>query len=134
MSSTVQHPTPKTFVNIHWHAAAQRLEAHDGVYTAIAAAAEAAEQYADSYRFTLTEFGRIDLTDNFSEAYQEARDFDATIDAHIDAMKETRGSARTTSGTACYMAGERREGGTEDRTGHAQACERQDDARPLHAG
>ena len=80
--------TPTTYVNIHWHAAAQRLEAHDGVYANRAEAAEAAEAYASSYRFTLTEFGRIDITDQFSEAYQEAKDFDATIDDHIDAMKE----------------------------------------------
>jgi hypothetical protein len=65
-----------------------RLEAHDGVWTNRADAVDAAEQYADSYRFTLTDAGKIDLTEEFSEGFHEKRDFDAAVDRHIDELRD----------------------------------------------
>jgi methionyl-tRNA synthetase len=49
-----------------------------------------AEEFADYYAYTLTDTGVIDLTSEFSEAYQERRDYDAMIDAKIDERKEGR--------------------------------------------
>ncbi len=84
------HPAPKTFVNIHYNWKDKRLEAHDGVFPNRADAAEAAEAYADSYRFTLTDIGQLDLTPDFSEGFHEKRDFDAAVDRKIDEMKAER--------------------------------------------
>jgi hypothetical protein len=78
--------TPTLYVNVFDNHG--RLEAHDGVYTSRAEAADAAEQYADTYRFTLTDAGKVDLTPEFSEAFHERRDFDATVDARIDGMRD----------------------------------------------
>ena len=85
----MQHPA-QVFVNVFENAKAECLEAHDGVYETRTEAAEAAEQYADSYLFTLTGTGKIDLRSEFSEAYQERVDFDAAVDAKIDDQKKQR--------------------------------------------
>lgn len=80
--------TPSVFVNIHNNAKARRIEAHDGVFSTRREAADAAEEYADSYLYTLTDAGKVDLTSEFSEGFHEKRDYDAAVDAKIDAMKE----------------------------------------------
>jgi hypothetical protein len=84
----MQYPTkqPTVFVNVH--AGAFGPEAFETVHTSRHEAAVAAEDYADSYLFTLTDAGKIDLTPEFSEGYHERRDFDASVDARIDQMKE----------------------------------------------
>jgi hypothetical protein len=78
--------SPTIYVNVHDNHG--RLEAHDMVHTCPHAAARAAEDYADTYAFTLTDVGKTDLTDLFSEGWHEKRDADAGIDARIDDLKE----------------------------------------------
>ena len=83
----MQHPPePTIFVNIHRGAFGP--EAFETVHTSRHEATVAAEDFASTYLFTLTDAGKINLTPEFSEAYHEARDFDAAVDAHIDQMKE----------------------------------------------
>ena len=53
-----------------------------------AKAIEDAEEHADAYAFTLTDTGRINLEPEFSERWQERKDFDAAVDAKIDERKE----------------------------------------------
>jgi hypothetical protein len=79
---------PTVFVNIH--RTSHGLEAHDGVWTGRADAVDAAEQYASSYQYTLTDAGRIDLTPDFSEEYTAARDAEAAREQKTDAMREAR--------------------------------------------
>jgi hypothetical protein len=79
---------PTIFVNVHQGQVG--LEAFDSVHTSRTEAAQAAEDYSDSYRFTLTDAGKIDLTAEFSEGFHEQRDFDATVDARTDNAKERR--------------------------------------------
>jgi hypothetical protein len=80
--------SPILYVNIH--NGALGLEAHDGVWTSRADAVDAAEAYYNTYAFTLTDAGKIDLTPEFSEGYQERKDFDAAVDAKIHESKERR--------------------------------------------
>ena len=87
----MQHTSqPTVFVNVFDNAKAKRHEAHDGVYTHRREAADAAEQYSESYLYTLTDAGKINLTPDFSEGFHEKRDFDASVDSAIDDRKELR--------------------------------------------
>lgn len=76
------------FVNVF--NGARGSEAHDGVWTSRFDAVEAAEQYANTYEYTLTDIGKIDLSRDFSEEFQQKRDFDLAVDAKIAQMKEDR--------------------------------------------
>ncbi|HEX3747632.1 MAG TPA: hypothetical protein VHW09_27040 [Bryobacteraceae bacterium] len=67
-------------------------EAHDRVHTDRAEAADAAEQYASTYAFTVavTDANKIDLTAEFSEEYHENVASDEATDAKIDELKSER--------------------------------------------
>jgi|CZKL01.1.fsa_nt_gi hypothetical protein len=81
-------PQPTTFLNVHSFGGKQYAESE--VLTSRAAALKDAEEWSDRYVFTLTEFGRIDLRDEFSERYQRTRGHDELMDARIDDAKEQR--------------------------------------------
>jgi hypothetical protein len=53
-----------------------------------AKAIEDAEEFADEYRYTLSDKGRIDLEPEFSEAWHAKKDADAAVDARIDEGRE----------------------------------------------
>ncbi len=79
---------PTIYVNLfHGH---YGLEAHDGVWIDRAEAAEAAEDYAATYAYTLTDTGKVDLRPDFSSEYHRTAARDANIDRFIDEMKEIR--------------------------------------------
>src|ERR1700728_3994651 len=90
------------FVNVH--RTSFGLEAHDGVWTSRADAVDAAEAYADTYAFTLTDAGTIDLTPEFSEAFHEKRDFDAAIDARNDELRELSSFTMTEGVWPCRIS------------------------------
>jgi hypothetical protein len=84
----MQHRAKQLTVFVNVHRGAFGPEAFETVHTSRHEAATAAEDYADSYLYTLTDAGKLDLTPEFSESYHEARDADAAVDAHIDQLKE----------------------------------------------
>jgi hypothetical protein len=79
---------PTLYINIFRNG--ERLEAHDGVYTSRTEAIDAAEGYGDSYEFTLTEAGRINLEPEFSEEYHQRRVRDEDVDYRLEDLKEKR--------------------------------------------
>jgi len=81
-------PEPTKFLNIHNFGGKDYAESE--VLNSRAEAIKDAEQWADRYQYTLTDIGMIDLSDEFSEDFQEKRDFDAAVDRKIDEMKEER--------------------------------------------
>ncbi len=81
-------PEPTLFLNVHSFGGKEYAESE--VMHSRAEAVRAAEEWADRYVYTLTEFGRIDLRDEFSERYQATRAYDELMDARIDSMKATR--------------------------------------------
>jgi hypothetical protein len=80
-------PSPTTFLNVHSFGGKEYCESD--VIRTREEAIRAAEEWSDRYVFTLTEHGRIDLRDEFSERYQRTRGHDELMDARIDAQKET---------------------------------------------
>jgi hypothetical protein len=83
-------PQPTTYFNIHSFGGKEYCESE--VIRTREEAVREAEAWADRYVYTLTEHGRIDLRDEFSERYQRTRGHDELIDARIDARKETVGA------------------------------------------
>jgi hypothetical protein len=79
--------TPTIFINV-FRVKGREMSFERNLITSRAEAIEDAEAYADEYAYTLSDAGMIDLRPEFSEAYHEQRDFDATVDARIDEMKE----------------------------------------------
>jgi hypothetical protein len=79
-------PEPTLFLNIHNFGSKDYAESE--VLTSRAAAIRDAEQWADRYQYTFTDIGKIDLSGDFSEGFQEKRDFDAAVDRKIDEMRE----------------------------------------------
>jgi len=78
-----------TFINVFLDKRGKPFAGGD-VFTKREEAIEDAENAVCMYSHTLTETGKIDLTDEFSEAFHEQRDFDAAVDRRIDEMKEER--------------------------------------------
>jgi hypothetical protein len=79
---------PSLLINIYsFSGKPMPLESH-GVATSLAEAVKDARDFEDEYVYTLTDIGVMDLSSHFSEGFQQRRDFDATIDAKIDHMKE----------------------------------------------
>jgi hypothetical protein len=84
----MQYPRPTLLINVfRFDGRDMPLESH-GVCTGIAEAVRRAEEFADEYRYTLTDAGVINLTTQFSEGWQDRKDFDAAVDAKIDGMRE----------------------------------------------
>jgi hypothetical protein len=79
-------PQPTIFLNILSFDGKQMAESE--VLNSRAEALRDAEEWAERYLFTLTDLGKIDLSSEFSEAFQEKRDFDVAVDAKIDEMRE----------------------------------------------
>lgn len=79
---------PTIFLNVHSFGGKEYAESE--VITSRAEAIRDAEDWADRYVYTLTDIGRIDLRDEFSEAYHDQGARDAAVDARIDAMREGR--------------------------------------------
>lgn len=77
---------PTVYVNVHEGAFGP--EAHDTCHTSRYEATQEAEGYADTYLYTLTDIGKIDLEPEFSEGWHEKKDFDAAVDAKIDDLRE----------------------------------------------
>jgi hypothetical protein len=65
------------------------LESH-GVAKSRAEAVKGARDFEDEYAYTLTDIGRIDLSNDFSEGFHEKLDFDAAVDRKIDDIKAER--------------------------------------------
>jgi hypothetical protein len=83
----MHHPaSPTLFVNVFEKDG--RTFAEGDVYIDRRQAIEDAEEWSDNYVYTLTDTGKLDLSPEFSEGFQERRDFDAAVDAKIDAMRE----------------------------------------------
>jgi hypothetical protein len=82
----MQHRTPTLYLNVHSFGGKDYAESE--VLTSREEAIREGEAWADRYQYTLTEFGRIDRRDEFSESYQAMRAYDERMDARIDAMKE----------------------------------------------
>jgi len=84
------HMSPKPlatiFLNVHSFGGKEYCESD--VIRSREEAIRAAEEWSDRYVYTLTEHGRIDLRDEFSERYQRTRGYDELMDARIDARKE----------------------------------------------
>ena len=83
--------SPALFINVFRNG--NRLEAHDGVWTSRKDAVDAAEAYADTYAYTVTDAGKINLEPEFSEGWREKKDFDAAVDRKIDQLKAERDPA-----------------------------------------
>jgi hypothetical protein len=79
-------PEPTIYFNIHTFGGKEYCES-ERLHNRAEAIREA-EAWADRYQYTLTEFGRIDLRNEFSESYQAMRAYDERMDARIDSMKE----------------------------------------------
>jgi len=78
---------PTIFINV-FRIRGALMPMEQAVITNRAEAIRDAEEFADEYRFTLTDTGSINLEPEFSEAWQEKKDRDAVIEARIDEMKE----------------------------------------------
>lgn len=81
--------TPTLFINV-FRFDGLDMSLERPVLRTRAKAIEDAEEHADEYAYTLTDTGKINLEPEFSEAWQAKKDFDATVDARIDAAKEGR--------------------------------------------
>jgi hypothetical protein len=81
---------PTLFVNIYNFGGKEMPLESNGVAKSLAEAVKDARDYEEQYLYSLTDVGQVDLSAHFSEGYQDRRDFDATIDARIDAAKEGR--------------------------------------------
>jgi hypothetical protein len=79
---------PTIFLNVHNFGGKRYAESE--VLTSRADAVRDAEEWADRYEFTLTDTGKIDLREEFSERYQRTRAHDELNDARIDARKDSR--------------------------------------------
>lgn len=82
--------TPTIFVNVF--TTEGQTSAGGEVLSTRAEAIRYAEEFAGDYQFTLTDAGKIDLSDEFSERYQAQRAYDAKTDARIDHLKAARAS------------------------------------------
>jgi len=88
MQSRTTPPQATIFLNVHSFGGKEYCESD--VIRSREEAIRAAEEWADRYQYTLTDTGKIDLRDEFSERYQRTRGYDELMDARIDDAKERR--------------------------------------------